>query len=719
MLRSQINIRSRFDNIYDQDQLLNQLDYIKLNGSVDRADLGFIFSPNEYGEASANVPVWYNELAEDFYRYTFLFIGTKLNEPLFYHQIARYKSISNSIETRSYVLTPSATEIEKGQLLSLNIEHIQGSLLEFTVWLQKEFPTPLRPMDISFNKNPALREMLSQKSQNEKEKYASLFNDIVLVNRLFLKSHSQTHSVIRTKVRSFYRGFKPDWCDILDDVPARISFTNSLIEKIDNCLNSGNNLVVVYGPAGSGKTTLLMQAALHIADNKNIPCYFLERPTSDFKRVIEELEKITESRYCLFYDRLDSHAIELKEIIDTGLLKKGIFIGSESQRKWESVVKDYLGGVTSTMLKISEITKEDAQKILDKIEVFGPWTRLSKMTKTERLDELFSKSKRQLLIGLLETTYGIGFEKIIEKEYLDLKNDTDKKFLILVGLATIHKYYIKQEYVSRALTSLRVDNNITQYANRLSGVIHFQSGRLLARHPIYIRHLFNEVIDSREIFPILCSLLKSYTVYEAPISKKIGRNELQLYKALINHKFLKDIFRSSKDLVVQTYMNFEKYFEKDGLFWLQYGLALRDFGEQADALEKIKFANFAFPNSPHTEHALAQQELILACECSYKAQAFSLLESAKERLESLDKILKSHDTYPIVSLSEGHTKVIRRFEGDAKAQEVAKVYANRISSYPGFDHDTRLKKAWSKLTKYVAAGQWFLGEDSSEEFTID
>jgi len=66
------NIRHRFDNIGEQDQLFKELDYIKLNGSIDRLRDGLIFSSKEYGVASTNPPFWYRELAHDFFRYTFL-----------------------------------------------------------------------------------------------------------------------------------------------------------------------------------------------------------------------------------------------------------------------------------------------------------------------------------------------------------------------------------------------------------------------------------------------------------------------------------------------------------------------------------------------------------------------------------------------------------------------------------------------------------------------
>ncbi|MGH8579113.1 MAG: SIR2 family protein [Gammaproteobacteria bacterium] len=84
------NVRYRNDPVVDQDQVYKHLDFVKLNGSIDRLADGFVFSPREYGSGSSRPPLWYQAVAQDFFRYTFLFIGTKLNEPLFYHQIERY-----------------------------------------------------------------------------------------------------------------------------------------------------------------------------------------------------------------------------------------------------------------------------------------------------------------------------------------------------------------------------------------------------------------------------------------------------------------------------------------------------------------------------------------------------------------------------------------------------------------------------------------------------
>jgi len=94
--KQKVNTIYRFDKIIDQDKIFNKLEYVKINGSIDRLSEGLIFSESEYGKASAESPLWYRELAEDYFKYTIIFIGTKLDESTLWHHIERYKLNTNS-----------------------------------------------------------------------------------------------------------------------------------------------------------------------------------------------------------------------------------------------------------------------------------------------------------------------------------------------------------------------------------------------------------------------------------------------------------------------------------------------------------------------------------------------------------------------------------------------------------------------------------------------
>ena len=593
-----INIRHITDRIHDKKPFYDELDYIKLNGSSDKLEMAIIFSPQEYGKSSAGNMLWYEELADDFYKYTFLFVGTKLNEPLFYHHIERYRSRSGGIEGKSFVLTPSATEIVKASLETYNLTHISGTLEDFVQWLQSKFPKPMTPNDLALRNLPQLA-LLS--SEFQKNKYIELFDKVLLVKRLYF---SKTHGVTEPagKIREFYRGFKPTWQDIVDAVPADLEIAQHLRDKIMK-IQEGEKLLVVNGPAGSGKTTLLMQAALFLSDSQpELSVYYISEPVGNIDSIIKALEETNDKRYFLFVDKIDVMSDEIADVLKSAVIKKGIIVAAERQNIWSSRTEAKLGDFCKEPITVNLITERDAHNILEKLQKYGPWTRLSQMSKSERIKELVDKAKRQLLIGLLETTLGRGFEEIIENDYHNLTSPELRKVLILAGLGSVHRAYIPAQTMSRALAGIGIFEGPQTLSKKMLGIIHMEDNKIFARHPVYIRYLFENVVDIEDLAEAIKALLSAYAVYPSPVIKHVSKNDGFVYKSNINHKFLKVILRENHALILSIYSSFEKYFEQDGLFWLQYGLALRDFGDQATALEKLQTAYEAYPMI-HTEHA--------------------------------------------------------------------------------------------------------------------
>ncbi|PMO38101.1 hypothetical protein BCT09_09440 [Vibrio splendidus] len=152
---------------------------------------------------------------------------------------------------------------------------------------------------------------------------------------------------------------------------------------------------------------------------------------------------------------------------------------------------------------------------------------------------------------------------------------------------------------------------------------------------------------------------------------------------------------------------------------MQYGLALRSFGENEDAYEKLKIAQQAFPESPHIEHALALQRIILACDESDEAIALALFSEAEEVLTRLDSSNINPDSggtdrYPIITLSEGHVKVLLNLGNVSEARVVARSYHDRIEKNSDLKHNFRIKKTLAKLMKFSLSGRWPGGEN--EEF---
>ncbi|MGP9645322.1 hypothetical protein ACT3TJ_18080, partial [Halomonas sp. AOP30-A1-24] len=114
------------------------------------------------------------------------------------------------------------------------------------------------------------------------------------------------------------------------------------------------------------------------------------------------------------------------------------------------------------------------------------------------------------------------------------------------------------------------------------------------------------------------------------------------------------------------------------------------FGKNQAAFEKLRIAYEAFPDSSHIEHALAHQRIILACETLDEIVAmahFCEAESVLNRLDSSN--VNFYDSYPIITLSEGHVKVLINLEQLQEARIIAKQYYERIAKVKNYKASSR------------------------------
>jgi tetratricopeptide (TPR) repeat protein len=241
---------------------------------------------------------------------------------------------------------------------------------------------------------------------------------------------------------------------------------------------------------------------------------------------------------------------------------------------------------------------------------------------------------------------------------------------------------------------------------KTSGIVHREGEALSARHPVYIEHLFEIAVTREEKAAAIRGLLEAFTAYAKPLRESVGRAAWSLFKLTINHGFLRNTLQGDSALVLSVYEAFARAFQEDALFWLQYGLALRQAGMQEEALEKLKMAVEAYPMK-QTEHAYAQQQLILALGTTSKAKAYTYLQEAKEVLTRLDSLYHDEEEtdYPLVTLSEHHTEIVAKFEGHKKGRDVAKDYANILQQrIKKGAVNPRLRQAWKRLALYATTG---------------
>ncbi len=186
--KQNVQVFARNSPLEEVDPIFQSVQLVVLNGSADRPEDGFIFSPQEYGEGSNRLPIWYRELGQNHSSYTFVFVGSKLNEPLFQHAMAEMRSIVKRAPLRGYVITPSASEIDKHHLSSLNLVHVPGTIKDFSDWLSRELPQRPTGWDLATARRPELRNI--HRALNDKQKRG--LNSVTLVSAETFRALTQT-----------------------------------------------------------------------------------------------------------------------------------------------------------------------------------------------------------------------------------------------------------------------------------------------------------------------------------------------------------------------------------------------------------------------------------------------------------------------------------------------------------------------------------------------
>jgi hypothetical protein len=257
-----------------------------------------------------------------------------------------------------------------------------------------------------------------------------------------------------------------------------------------------------------------------------------------------------------------------------------------------------------------------------------------------------------------------------------------------------------------------IETNIDVLVKKLSGIITEKQGCLTARHASYVKHVFDKLIRKDELQKAITALLDSYSIYQQPLIRYINANDANIYKGLLNHRFLKEAFKDDGDAVRNIYVGFEKTFQSDGHFWLQYGLSLRDFQDHFEAYDKLAVAYEVYPQ-PFAEHALGQQLLILASIAKSDIKADSFFKEGMAILKKRDAQNYVDDTYPIIAMAEGHIKYEKKINGEDSARVLAKSYANTLDERRRRNRgDNRLNDAWRRIAAFGSTGARLCSEIS-------
>lgn len=686
------------------------LQIVKLHGDVHRPDLGFIMSEAEYASAlSSERHKWYQKAAQDYLSFVPVFIGSRLAEPILAAELARASRDSGLSSGRAFLITPDhLTAIQKASFQSRRIVHIKSTLKDFTIWLGSKFRHGLSPREVvkktnNFN-NPNIFDIISD-------------DDLQIAHSIYPRDMSKLVTKFAGKAKGdaereaklFLRGAPISWELAASNVPVWLSPTTDLYQSLSYALKQRSRLFVVTGQSGSGKTTAIMQCLVRYGqENQDVEIYELRGEVKSVLGAYSLLQRINKNHIVLYIPDLfifgDTFGSDLLSI-PSG---KITVISTARSSEWHENLQLIIGDI-AVPHDYSRFRRVDYQPLIDKLLDYVPAPAFKKLTPQKRIERI-SRSRNQLLIALREATESDAFSDIITNEYKNLPDEDSRLLLLIVGLGTIARVGITAAVARDVYNKLCKQRSFDNALSALEGiVVPNNSGRLYARHELYVRHIIDNVVDIKTIIDCLIGILSTFTKYPVPVVRNLNRVDSVLFRFSINHDFIISQCkrRSMLEEGERVYAAFEIDFQLDGHFWLQYGLYLAECGRQDDALTMLRYSIGAYPNNPYAVHAYAELKLKVSLRrAEYDAATSELVADAVKTLLELDAQGQNIDQYPIVTLANLHVAILVKYGDRENAKKVAIKYFDRLQDLEKHTSARRVRLAKERVFRFVALGEW-------------
>jgi hypothetical protein len=368
----------------------------------------------------------------------------------------------------------------------------------------------------------------------------------------------------------FLRGEEPQWGDIIDNVAATLGINQRLRKEV-RIKEGEREIIIVRGRAGSGKSSSLMRLAVQLRDEGREVAWVdrtIELSTAAIEREIDRLKP-------------DVVMVDGAELFGSQAHRFLLNLHQEGARAVVAAIRGYryetifaVGQDHRVFSHDFDLDDEDITKLIDTLlrhDIRGFLQRYK--THRARLDAFRDRSKRELLVGMMEVTSGKRFEQLITEEYDGLEPPQRLVYgTLAVVTASFESYAISD---SELLEILQESQQVHQAAmERL--VRH----RLVTRTPYRTLHVYHRLVAERlvehlkkqdpdQLVKIVSRLLRYYASTAAHISDPNNRHRRSMLD-LLRHTNMRKLGLPA-DKVDSIYASARDYLDDDFHFWLQRG----------------------------------------------------------------------------------------------------------------------------------------------------
>jgi SIR2-like domain len=558
------------------------LEVVYLNGTLSDLPDNVTFSVTQYGERLARPEPSYVRLTADLLSRSFVFIGTRLEEPpLWQHiELRRMKGRQlRELRPRSYLVTPRLDLARQALLAEFNVVWVPMSAEEFVKAI-------LEKMDMA---SRAGLDLLSRRAGSGRQTPGILPEVAELARQ-------------PAQPTDFLLGEEPVWADLQAGRAIARESDEELWKGIQNALArpGPRGIIAVTGTAASGKSTGLMRACLRLAA-EGIRVGWVDRESDLSPRDIRAAIRSDDPPSAIAFDDGDLYGTYLSPLIREVALNRRaplVLICMRSGKLDRAVNTAVLEGVPIDEFSMPPLADSDISALLD---VLDRENRLGLLKGTPRKEQerIFKeKAGRQLIVAMIEATSGRRFEEKAVDELLELQPEGQRVYA-LIGVASAFRFGLsKDEILVATGDATNAMLNAIDLLTRRHVLRSGHDGLVWARHRVIAEIIRDEMQKIGRLAEVLSGIAFVAATKVSPDLHRSAR-PWRILRPIINHEYLIRVLEveSTRNL----YGSLEQILSWDFHYWLQRGSFEVEVGNLALAENFLNQSRGLAPDDPYVE----------------------------------------------------------------------------------------------------------------------
>jgi hypothetical protein len=659
------------------------LEVVHLNGMVPGPPESLTFSETQYAERIGGQEPWYSRCVVDLTARPVVFVGTGLNEPLFWQHMElrrRREKLGRDLRPTSILVSRDLSRPRREILRDLRINWVQATTEEFA------------------------SEVLMQLAEEAASGFAFIRQHSEGRGSRVIPLVSQLAAEKPNLHTEYLLGDEPQWADILSGRAIERSHDQTLLTSSQDILNGNrpSTALAISGTAGTGKSTALMSLALKLS-GRGAAVFWIDKDSEITPARMRATVRSARDKTVLAIDDADMYGRELVSLL--GDLVPGskdfLFVFATRSSKLDAVTSATRGVPRLNVLEhvVPPLNDTDIDGLIAVLEKNKRLGILTGMSAESRREAFRDQAGRQLLVAMIQATSGENFDRKAQAEYLDLK-DAQRYAYGLIAVATALRYTVTKDEVLLAFGDSHEEALVALerlVAHHLIVVLP-PKGEYRCRHRVIADLVFDKMKEQGELNEALAGLAWALATKVSTPPDRHSRTTKFLVR-LMNHDFLLHAigFMNAREV----YTRLEPILSSDYHFWLQRGSLEVEAGDIRKAENFVGAARSLGAGDFRVDTAFAYMLMRKAWEAPGDIHAEEYLNAGMKELEAVIEASGHVSDYPYhvfgsQGLAWAHRAIPQKENRRAFLSRLIEVVNDGLKLHPGGENLTKLSQDLKK-----------------------